>query len=223
VYGASSTTGMGGVFQAAQISLLAQTLTPDAIAVSYPFDVRNEGGNDLFFVDNSGNVTYYGSLISRAQTRSGAAATMYAAKTSTPTLEDVGTGQLQGGTGRVAIDPVLSAQMDRSTAYHVFLTPDGDTRGLYVASKSPTGFVVRETQGGRGTLAFDYRIVAYVDGQATRRMALGRQAGPGDFGRGPALLRLTKSRAAQNGVRTLHRFVAPPVTFMPQPASFAAH
>jgi hypothetical protein len=213
----------GGVFQGAYISLLAQTLTPDATSRSYPLDVRNETGNDLFFVDNTGNVTYHGSLISNAHTRSGAVATMYAAKTSTPTLEDVGTGQLVGGMGRVAIDPVLIAQMDRSTTYHVFLTPDGDTRGLYVASKSPTGFVVRETQGGRGTLAFDYRIVAYVDGEATRRMALGRQAGPSDFGRGSALVRSTKSRAAQDRVRNRHRFVAPPVTFMPQPASFAAH
>jgi hypothetical protein len=64
--------------------------------------------------------------------------------------------------------------MDRSTAYHVFITPDGDTRGLYVATKTAEGFIVRETQGGRGTLSFDYRIVASLDGQATRRMTLSR-------------------------------------------------
>ena len=42
----------------------------------------------------------------------------------------------------------------------MFLTPLGDTRGLYVSAKSPRSFTVRETQGGRATLAFDYRIVA---------------------------------------------------------------
>jgi hypothetical protein len=146
---------------------------------------------------------------------------MYAAKTSTPTLEDVGTGQLVGGMGRVAIDPVLSAQMDRSTAYHVFLTPDGDTRGLYVASKSPTSFVVRETQGGRGTLAFDYRIVAYVDGQATRRMAFGKQGEPGDPARATGVVPSAKSRAARDRALHRHRFIAPPLTFMPQAASFS--
>jgi hypothetical protein len=50
------------------------------------------------------------------------------------------------------------------------LTPDGDTRGLYVARKSATSFVVREVQGGQGTLAFDYHIYAAGLGQAGERM-----------------------------------------------------
>lgn len=51
------------------------------------------------------------------------------------------------------------------------LTPDGDTKGLYVASKSPTQFVVREVQGGRGSLDFDYHIYASHAGSAGVRMA----------------------------------------------------
>jgi hypothetical protein len=44
--------------------------------------------------------------------------------------------------------------------YLVFITPEGDNRGLYVTQKSAVGFAVRESQGGHSTLAFSYRIVA---------------------------------------------------------------
>jgi len=37
----------------------------------------------------------------------------------------------------------------------------GDTRGLYVSVKAPSGFQVRETEGGHSSLGFDYRIVAH--------------------------------------------------------------
>jgi hypothetical protein len=50
------------------------------------------------------------------------------------------------------------------------LTPDGDTKGLFVASKSPSGFVVREVQGGHATISFDYHIYATSLGQAGQRM-----------------------------------------------------
>jgi hypothetical protein len=57
-------------------------------------------------------------------------------------------------------------------AYHVFVTPEGDCKGLYVTQKSPAGFVVRELQGGRSTLTFDYRIVAKPLDDDGRRLAL---------------------------------------------------
>ncbi len=83
----------------------------------------------------------------------------YAAESASQTLEDVGTGRLLGGVASVAIERDFGATIDRS-AYHVFLTPMGDTRGLYVSSKTPSGFQVREAQGGRSTVSFDYRIIA---------------------------------------------------------------
>ncbi len=59
--------------------------------------------------------------------------------------------------------------IDDRTAYHVFLTPEGDSKGLYVTEESPAGFVVRESSGGRSTLAFEYRILARpVDGDGGR-------------------------------------------------------
>jgi hypothetical protein len=64
-----------------------------------------------------------------------------------------------GGVANVAIDPAFAAVMDHKW-YYVFLTPLGDTRGLYVSAKAPSAFQVRESEGGRSRLEFDYRIVA---------------------------------------------------------------
>jgi hypothetical protein len=50
--------------------------------------------------------------------------------------------------------------MARGTDYFVFLTPQGDSRGLFISMKTPNGFQVRENERGRTTMAFDYRIVA---------------------------------------------------------------
>ena len=43
--------------------------------------------------------------------------------------------------------------------YRVFLTPEGDCRGLYVRRKSAASFEVRELMGGGSAAAFAYRIV----------------------------------------------------------------
>jgi hypothetical protein len=145
-------------------------------AASFPLVLTNNSGTDEFYVDSSGNVYYGGSLNSFARTRNGFTASTFTARQASPTVEDVGTGSIVNGSGSVRLDPALVEQMDRSTAYHVFLTPDGDTNGLFVATKTAEGFVVRETRGGRSSLSFDYRIVASVDGQANRRMSLSRSA-----------------------------------------------
>jgi hypothetical protein len=55
--------------------------------------------------------------------------------------------------------------------YHVFLTPNGDCKGLYVAQKLPTSFVVRELGGGTASIAFDYRIMAKRKGYEQIRLA----------------------------------------------------
>lgn len=43
--------------------------------------------------------------------------------------------------------------------YRVFLTAEGDCRGLHLRRKSAASFEVRESQGGKSSLAFSYRIV----------------------------------------------------------------
>jgi hypothetical protein len=52
------------------------------------------------------------------------------------------------------------AKVVKPRDYRVFLTAEGDCRGLYVSRKSATGFEVRESQGGASSVRFSYRIVA---------------------------------------------------------------
>jgi hypothetical protein len=74
-------------------------------------------------------------------------------------FEDFGRDQLTNGRATVRLDRDF-AVLVHSDNYDVFLTTYGDTKGLYVSSKGPTGFEVREVQGGTGSIGFSYRVVA---------------------------------------------------------------
>jgi hypothetical protein len=86
--------------------------------------------------------------------------------------EDFGRGELVEGRGRVEFDPDFAAILGIDDGhYHVFLTPEGDSTGLYVSSRNPTAFEVHEQQGGTSSLTFSYRVVAVnkrKDGQPER-------------------------------------------------------
>jgi len=75
-------------------------------------------------------------------------------------FEDAGISQLTGGQAVVNIESVFGETINTGVEYHVFLTPNGDCKGLYVAEKSATSFVVKELAGGTSSIAFDYRIMA---------------------------------------------------------------
>ena len=85
------------------------------------------------------------------------------------TIEDTGTARLTGGVGAVHLEPDFASTLDTSKGYQVFLTPDGDTRGLYVAAKYQGGFIVREAEHGRSSVYFDYRVVARLAGSSDER------------------------------------------------------
>jgi len=74
-------------------------------------------------------------------------------------FEDFGRGQLANGRAQVRLDRDFAALV-HGDDYYVFLTPLGNSGGLYVNSKTPAGFEVREQGGGTSDLSFDYRVVA---------------------------------------------------------------
>ncbi len=74
-------------------------------------------------------------------------------------FEDFGEATLESGRSEVTLDADFS-HLTNTYHYHVFLTPYGDSKGLYVESRSPESFVVREQQDGKSTLRFSYRVVA---------------------------------------------------------------
>ena len=85
-------------------------------------------------------------------------------------MEDFGSGELQKGVAVVKIDPAFAETVSETADYHVFLTPNADSKGLYVINKTLTSFEVRESSGGTSSLAFDYRIVAKRRGYEAQRL-----------------------------------------------------
>ena len=85
-------------------------------------------------------------------------------------MEDFGSGKLANGVAKIAIDPSFAETVSATEEYHVFLTPKGDCKGLYVIAETATGFEVRESGGGTSSLALDYRIVAKRRGFEAQRL-----------------------------------------------------
>jgi hypothetical protein len=95
----------------------------------------------------------------------------YAVQSAENWFEDAGTAQLVNGAGRVNLESVFGQTVNTGVEYHVFLTPDGDCKGLYVSAKTGSGFEVRELGGGTSSVAFDYRIMAKRVGYESVRLA----------------------------------------------------
>jgi hypothetical protein len=73
-------------------------------------------------------------------------------------FEDFGSAKLARGRALVKLDANFAKVIKRGD-YRVFVTPEGDCRGLYVRRKSGNSFEVRELTGGKSSIAFSYRIV----------------------------------------------------------------
>jgi hypothetical protein len=73
-------------------------------------------------------------------------------------FEDFGTAKLKRGRAVIRLDADFAKVIKRGD-YRVFVTPEGDCRGLYIRNRSAGTFEVRELGGGRSNVAFSYRIV----------------------------------------------------------------
>ena len=193
VYGISSTTD-GGYFDGGQgdgvevhgqnVALFANSSKGEAASLegtTYgvvasaridPLVLEDSNFNVVFEVDANGNVKYKGSLSTLAKTVNGGTTRSFNSNATQPTLEDTGTAQLIRGVAAVRLDPAFAASIEPAAGYRVVVTPNGDTRGLFVTGKTAAGFVVRESQAGRSTVTFDYRIVGTAFGAAGQHMAM---------------------------------------------------
>jgi hypothetical protein len=181
-YGASNTGE--GIVGFSQSGIGVQGTSPNGIGAqftgggngivgrsnSYPLTLTDYLGHTLIYTDGSGNLYLHGNVypmnFARLNGRTTVRSFSIAASTR-PSLEDTGTARLVYGQAIVRLDPTFARAIDARRAYQVFLTPGGDTRGLYVAAKGPAAFVVREVQGGHGTFDFDYHIYAMQLGDGT--------------------------------------------------------
>ena len=120
----------------------------------------NGGGdfsNDVFV---GGNLAVTGTKSSVAALSDGRRVLLYAIESPRNWFEDFGAAQLTAGEAWVPLEGVFAMTVNTGGSYHVFLTPNGNCNGLYVAEKRRDGFVVRELGGGTSSVGFDYRIVA---------------------------------------------------------------
>jgi hypothetical protein len=114
-------------------------------------------------------------------------------------IEDFGSGQLSAGSAHISLEPTFAATVNTGEEYHVFLTPRGDSEGLYVTNAGADGFDVKESHGGHSAVGFDYRIVAKRKGYENVRMedvTAGRE-------RQKAIREEMRQRAASAPKRTL--------------------
>jgi hypothetical protein len=129
----------------------------------------NIGGACMF--DVSGDMFCSGSKSAVVSVDSGARkVAMYAVESPKNWFEDFGSARLSNGSVAIAFESTFAQTVNTGT-YHVFLTPSGDCKGLFVSQKSAGGFEVRELGGGTSNIAFDYRIVAERRGFENIRMA----------------------------------------------------
>ena len=77
-------------------------------------------------------------------------------------FQDFGIGQLVEGFAHITIDPDLAININVNEEFplKVFITPEGDCKGVYVTNKSAEGFDVIELQGAKSNVPFSWQIVA---------------------------------------------------------------
>jgi hypothetical protein len=86
--------------------------------------------------------------------------------------EDFGRAQLVEGAAEVALDGDFAAVLGIDDGdYHVFLTPEGETRGLYVSNRDARAFTVLEQNGRTSNISFSYRIVTRNKHRQPERLA----------------------------------------------------
>jgi hypothetical protein len=119
----------------------------------------------------SGDLTCTGQVKTLASTSNGAKKVeTYGMQSPENWMEDFGSGTIKNGVAVVTIDSAFAETANTGTDYHVFLTPNGDSKGLYVVARTATSFEVRESGGGISSVSFDYRIVAKRRGYEAQRL-----------------------------------------------------
>jgi hypothetical protein len=134
------------------------------------FDVKGPNFGGECSIDVSGNLFCTGTLGAAVHGSGKKKVGLYTMQSSENWIEDFGSGALTGGVATVQLEPHFAKTVSGQADYHVFLTPEGDCDGLYIANKTASSFEVRELKRGTSSVAFDYRIVAHRKGFESSRL-----------------------------------------------------
>ena len=125
-------------------------------------------------MDTDGNLSCTGSKSAVVPVDGGSRkVALYAEEAPENWFEDAGSAHLSNGEAVVNLEGVFAETINTDIDYHVFLTPNGDCKGLYIAQKTPTSFVVRELGGGN--LERRLRLSHYGEAQRLREHSAGGQ------------------------------------------------
>jgi hypothetical protein len=127
-------------------------------------------GNPVFWTDSLGDTVAKGSKSAVVPLNSGKMVKVFSMESPEVWFEDFGSGQLIGGITTIQLDAKFAQTVNLSQGYHVFVTPKGDCKGLFVTNETNSSFEVRELSGGQSSINFDFRIVAHRNGYEKTRM-----------------------------------------------------
>jgi hypothetical protein len=168
----AGTADDGYAMAAANYSVNAATVRfenqdPDSSALV----VRTLGAAGSCFIDGSGNLLCEGTKSAVVPVDGGARkVALFAVEAPENWFEDAGSARLANGSAVVRLESIFAQTVNSGVEYHVFLTPKGDCKGLYVANETGDSFEVRELGGGTANIAFDYRIMARRKGYESVRL-----------------------------------------------------
>jgi hypothetical protein len=170
VYGQSSTSNGHGVYAINQI-------TGGSGSALYTYSLTGvsaylDGPSGHCEIDGDGHLYCSGSKSAVVPVDGGSRqVALYAVESPENWFEDFGSGKLTDGQATVQLESTFAQTVNADMDYYVFPVPNGDCKGLYVAEKAATGFIVRELGGGKSNVAFDYRIIARRKGYERIRLA----------------------------------------------------
>lgn len=180
----SSAGGAAGLIGTADDAraIYLQNNSPSGVPTLFAFNSENtthflpvmieQGAFGSCDFDTDGNLACTGNITPTVPVKQGTRqAALYTMASPENWFEDFGSGRLSNGSATIALDADFAETVNTGVDYHVFLTPNGESKGLYVSQKGPSSFEVRESGGGSSSISFDYRIVAHRKGQEGVRMA----------------------------------------------------
>jgi hypothetical protein len=148
------------------------TFFPLAGRFDGPVRIRHIAG-----VPGTGTLTVDGSLFVSGPTKAsvvphpdGSQRVLHSVEAPERWFEDIGRAQLREGVARVDVDPDFAAVSGLGDDYHVFLTAEGPSNGLYVVNRTSTGFEVREQGQATSEIMFSYRIMTKHRNAGTGRL-----------------------------------------------------
>lgn len=134
--------------------------------------LRAEGpGADMCGFNQTGNLACTGQVKALVSTRDGSRQVeTYSVQSAENWIEDYGSGELKNGSATVTLDSAFAQTINTGVEFHVFLTPGGDCKGLYVTHKTGNSFEVHEIGGGTANIPFDYKVAAKRFGHENERL-----------------------------------------------------